>query len=140
MKENDILSRKLNMTITGNDIRQYWQIKRTPNTDNWYWFAGPWLGKNMRLSLDPLNLINPLMVEADDTAIGQQWNVQRMPDGTWRIRNALPLSSIWNFWRGRAQLNTYSDTYSLFMDMDENAGTQWSIEEVRKISAADGFL
>jgi hypothetical protein len=122
---------------------QYWQIKRIPNTNtnNWHWFACQYLGENMRLSLEPSDLINPLMAKADDTAIGQQWNVQRLPDGTWSIRNALPLSSLWNFWtdrRERAELSTYGDTYSLFMDMEDDTGTEWSIAEVGKISAADG--
>lgn len=132
-KNNGTLSRKLNMSITADDdTAQFWQIKKVPDTDERYWFASLFLGKSIRLYLDPSDRINPLMEEADDTATGQQWNVRSVLDGTWRISNALGDAG--------AQLSTYSDTHGLFMDMDDDTGTEWSIAEVRKIVAADDFL
>ncbi|KFY89628.1 hypothetical protein V500_05575 [Pseudogymnoascus sp. VKM F-4518 (FW-2643)] len=130
--EYGILSRKLDMTISGDDGRQYWQIKRIPDADDRYWFACQFLGKDVRLLLDPSDRIRPLMAAADDTAMGQQWNVKSVGDGTWRISNVLGNSG--------AQLSTYSDTYGLFMDMEHDTGTVWSIAKVGKITAADDFL
>ncbi|KFZ20528.1 hypothetical protein V502_03151 [Pseudogymnoascus sp. VKM F-4520 (FW-2644)] len=127
-----LLSRKLDMTISGDDSRQYWQIKRIPDADDRYWFACQFLGKDVRLSLDPSDQIIPLMAAADDTATGQQWNVKSVGDGTWRISNVLGNSG--------AQLSTYSDTHGLFMDIEDDTGTEWSIAKVRKITAADDFL
>ena len=132
--ENPILSRKLYMTISGDDSRQYWQIKRIPDADDRYWFACQFLGKDVRLSLDPSDQITPLMAAADDTATGQQWNVKSVGDGTWRIRISNVLGN------SGAQLSTYSDTYGLFMDIEDDTGTKWSIAKVRKITAADDFL
>lgn len=131
--DNGTHSRKLNMSLTADgDYGQYWQIKKVPDTDERYWFACLYLGKNIRLYLDPSDRINPLMETADDTATGQQWNVRSVLDGTWRISNALGTSG--------AQLSTYSDTHGLFMDMKDDTGTEWSIAEVRKITADDAFL
>ncbi|KFY24377.1 hypothetical protein V491_02178 [Pseudogymnoascus sp. VKM F-3775] len=127
-----IASRKLNMSLSGDNDDQYWQIKKVPDADDRYWFACLYLGKDIRLFLDPSDRINPLMAEADDTVTGQQWNVKSVLDGTWRISNALGAAG--------AQLSTYSDTYSLFMDMEDDTGTEWSIAEARKIKTSDGFL
>ncbi|KFZ17070.1 hypothetical protein V501_01920 [Pseudogymnoascus sp. VKM F-4519 (FW-2642)] len=149
--ENDkgILSRKLNMAITGADGGQYWQIKRIPNTDDQYWFACQFLGKDVRLFLDPSDQINPLMAAADDTAVGQQWNVQSMGDGAWGISNVLGnwgISNVLGNWGSNvlgdlgAQLSTYSNTHELFMSMEHDTGTVWSITAVRKITVADDFL
>ncbi|OBT73626.1 hypothetical protein VF21_07319 [Pseudogymnoascus sp. 05NY08] len=69
-KDNGTLSRKLNMSLTADSDGQYWQIKKVPNTDERYWFACLYLGKDIRLFLDPLDRINPLMATADDTATG----------------------------------------------------------------------
>ncbi|OBT90515.1 hypothetical protein VE02_01175 [Pseudogymnoascus sp. 03VT05] len=131
-KDNGTLSRKLNMSLTADSDGQYWQIKKVPDTDERYWFACLYLGKDIRLFLDPLDRINPLMATADDTATGQQWNVKSVLDGTWRISNALGSAG--------AQLSTYSNTHGLFMDLKDDTGTEWSIAEARKITAADGFL
>jgi hypothetical protein len=38
-----------------------------------------------------------------------------------------------------AKLSTYCDTHGLFMDMENDIGTVWSITKVRKIMVADGF-
>ncbi|KFZ08679.1 hypothetical protein V502_09229 [Pseudogymnoascus sp. VKM F-4520 (FW-2644)] len=131
-KNNGTLSRKLNMSITADDdTAQFWQIKKVPDADERYWFASRYLGKSIRLYLDPSDRINPLMEDADDTSTGQQWYVKSVLDGTWRISNALGNTG--------AQLSTYSDTHGLFMDMDDDTGTEWSIAEVRKIVAADDF-
>lgn len=130
--DNGTLSRKLNMSISGDHTGQFWQIKAVPDTDSRYWFACRYLGKDIRLFLDPSDRINPLMEAADDTATGQQWNVKSVLDGTWRISNALGDAG--------AQLSTYSDTHGLFMDTKNDTGTEWSIAEVQKITAADGFL
>ncbi|KFY71093.1 hypothetical protein V499_08704 [Pseudogymnoascus sp. VKM F-103] len=131
-KDNGTFSRKLNMSLTADSDGQYWQIKKVPDADERYWFACLYLGKNIRLFLDPSDRINPLMEEADDTVTGQQWNVRSELDGTWRISNALGSAG--------AQLSTYSDTHGLFMDMEDDTGTEWSIAEARKIVAGDGFL
>ncbi|OBT48458.1 hypothetical protein VE00_01411 [Pseudogymnoascus sp. WSF 3629] len=150
--ENDkgILSRKLNMAISGDDGGQYWQIKRIPDADDRYWFACRFLGKDVRLFLDPLDQINPLMAAANDTAVGQQWNVKSVGDGTWRISNVLGnwgISNVFGNWGisnvlgdPGAQLSTYSDTHELFMSMKHDIGTVWSITKVRKITVADDFL
>jgi hypothetical protein len=131
--DNGTLSRKLNMSLTSTGgSGQYWQIKKVPDTDERYWFACWYLGKNVRLYLDPSDRINPLMEKADDAATGQQWNVRSVLDGTWRISNALGSAG--------AQLSTYSDTHGLFMDMKDDTGTEWSIAEVRKIKVEDAFL
>ncbi|ELR03325.1 hypothetical protein VC83_08630 [Pseudogymnoascus destructans] len=130
--DNGTLSRKLNMMIRGDTSGQYWQIKKVPDADERYWFACQYLGKDIRLFLDPSDRISPLMATADDTATGQQWNIRSVLDGTWRISNALESAG--------AQLSTYSDTHDLFMDMEDDLGTEWSIAEAKKISAGDGFL
>ncbi|KAL5344418.1 hypothetical protein ACLOAV_010678 [Pseudogymnoascus australis] len=117
--KNGTPTRRLNMTITSNNSRQYWQIKRIPDTEDWYWFACRFLGKDVRLVVDPSNLIDPVMAEADNTATGQQWNVKTMAGG-WSIRNAL--------WDSEAKLSTYSDTYELFMDMADDNGRVWYID------------
>ncbi|OBT53366.1 hypothetical protein VE04_05884, partial [Pseudogymnoascus sp. 24MN13] len=124
-KDNGTFSRKLNMSLTADSDGQYWQIKKVPDADERYWFACLYLGKDIRLFLDPSDRINPLMEEADDTVTGQQWNVRSELDGTWRISNALGSAG--------AQLSTYSDTHGLFMDMKNDTGTEWSIAEARKI-------
>ena len=85
----------------------------------------------MRLAVPPSNIYYPLMAEADNTAMGQQWNVKSMAD-RWIISNA--------YWHSEAKLSTFSDTYELFMDMGIDTGTEWIITEVRKITAADDFL
>lgn len=129
--ESGPYERDLKMAISSDNSRQYWQIKRIPETDDRYWFACRFLGKDVRLVVDPLDLINPLMAEADDTATGQRWNVKRMAIG-WTISNVL--------WDSEAELSTYSDVYELFMSMEYDTGTIWSITDVRKITAADNFL
>lgn len=129
--ENGTPTRNLNMTISSDNSRQYWQIKRIPDTDDRYWFACRFLGKDVRLAVPPSNIYYPLMAEADNTAIGQQWNVKSMAD-RWIISNA--------YWHSGAKLSTFFDTYELFMDMGIDTGTEWIITEVRKITAADNFL
>ncbi|OBT43214.1 hypothetical protein VE00_06381 [Pseudogymnoascus sp. WSF 3629] len=130
--ENGILSRKLNMTLSEDDGKQYWQIKRIPNADDRYWFACRFLGKDVRLFFDPWSEINPLMAEADDTSTGQQWIVKSMSDGTWGISNVL--------WGSGAQLSTHIDTLRLFIDMKVNTRMKWIFTEAGKITAADEFL
>ncbi|KAL5346604.1 hypothetical protein ACLOAV_008311 [Pseudogymnoascus australis] len=129
--ESGPYKRDLNMAISSDNGRQYWQIKKISDTNDRYWFACRFLGKDVRLAVDPSDMINPLMAEADNTAIGQQWNVKRIAD-RWSISNVL--------WDSEAQLSTYSDWYELFMDMEDDLGTVWSIAHVRKITAADDFL
>lgn len=130
--ENGTLSRQLNMTESGDVEGQNWQIKAVPDEDGRYWFASQFLGKGFRLVVDSDDRVNPLMAAADDTATGQKWNVKSKLDGTWRISNALVGEG--------ALLSTYSDTYDLFMDLEDDTGTVWTIAEVKKIKAADDFL
>ncbi|KFY60529.1 hypothetical protein V497_03593 [Pseudogymnoascus sp. VKM F-4516 (FW-969)] len=132
-RDNGTLSRQLNMSTSGTNTRnegQYWQIKAVPDTDEFYWFACLFLGSKLRLVVNPSDRINPLMEEADDTATGQQWRLRSELDGTWRISNALGNTDT--------KLSTYSDTHGLFMDTDDDTGTEWSIAEVRKIAKSDG--
>lgn len=134
-KDNGTLSRKLNMSITSTakgSEGQYWQIKSVPDTDERYWFSCLYLGSKLRLVVNPSDRINPLMEPADDTATGQQWLVRSELDGTWRISNALGNTDT--------KLSTYSDTHGLFMDLEDDTGTEWSIAEVRKILPSDDFL
>lgn len=130
--DNGTLSRQLNMTESGNVEGQNWQIKAVPEADGRYWFASQFLGKGFRLVVDSDDRVNPLMARADDAETGQQWNVKSKLDGTWRISNALVGEG--------ALLSTYSDTYDLFMDLEDDTGTVWTIAEVKKITTADDFL
>ncbi|OBT62884.1 hypothetical protein VE03_07549 [Pseudogymnoascus sp. 23342-1-I1] len=131
--DNGTLSRKLNMTLSGaEDTAQLWQIKAVPDADGRFWFASAYLGKGFRMFLDGADRVDPVMAAADDALTGQQWSVKKVLDGTWRIGNVIGEAG--------AQVSTYSDTYELFMDLEDDSGTKWSIGEVRKITAADGIL
>ncbi|KFY31083.1 hypothetical protein V493_01412, partial [Pseudogymnoascus sp. VKM F-4281 (FW-2241)] len=129
---NGTNSRQLNMSLNGDNDGQLWQIIKVPHVNHRYWLACLFLGKEYRLQLGRSDLINPLMAEADDRVMGQQWFLVKKQDGTWRISNVIVDIE--------AELGTYSDTYDLFMDMTNNAGTRWTITETRKITAADDFF
>ncbi|KFY26941.1 hypothetical protein V493_03803 [Pseudogymnoascus sp. VKM F-4281 (FW-2241)] len=128
---NGARSRQLNMSLNGDNDGQFWQIKKVPDADDRYWLACLFLGKDYRLYVDPLDRVNPLMAEADDRVTGQQWNMLKESDGTWRISNVIGD-------RG-AVLSTYSNTYNVFMSLKDDTGTIWTITETRKITEADDF-
>ncbi len=140
-------SRRVNMSATGNNIGQYWQLMRIPpklqttsltrrqverNPQPQYWISTLYLGQRIRLEVASKDPILPKMADADDLHLGQRWWADEWDDGTWALSNEMN-GKKWN-------MSSYADTNELFMrGDDDDDGQHWVIGQINKIQE-DGWV